>query len=178
MATVIKIPTSVDQSSKPDRLSCVRAGLYLKDWRHRHRVSQRTFAASAGLSVGTIQAFEKATRITQPSVLTKIASAMQLTVAQLLNPETAPAASALPGLEATPDDLKMLRKYQLASGPLKTSINNQLDAYHRRAQQELEKGSLAATAPLVDQFLERRSGIDRRQSHAAAATATPGKKRA
>lgn len=173
MATVIQIPTNVDQFSKPDRIACARAGLCLKDWRHRHRTSQRAFAKAAGLSVGTVQAFERGARAPQPAVVTKIARAMKLTTMQLLNPDTIGAATAMPGVDVTPDDLQMLRWYQLASGPLKTSIRNQLIAYHREAQQQLEKGPLSASVPLVDSFPERRSGIDRRQGHAAAAS--PGR---
>lgn len=161
-----------DPSMPPSRAALVLAGVRIEQWRHQHRLSQQAFATLAVISKGTVVCLEKASRTPQREVLDKVAAAMKITVAQLLDTgsdtETSaePLARQAPGL--LPEDLQVAYMFSKASGRLKLSIWNQLVAFHIRAQDEL-KGGAMAVLPDGGTFPERRSGIDRRQRQPDAA---------
>jgi transcriptional regulator with XRE-family HTH domain len=153
----------------PSRAALVIAGVRIEQWRHDHRLSQTAFGRKAGISKGTVAHLEKATRVPLWSVLQKVATAMAITVAQLLDTgsdTTETVAQAITALQAPgllPEDLQVAYMFSKATGRLKTSIWNQLVEFHIRAQREL-KGGAVPVIPAGSTFPERRSGIDRRQS--------------
>lgn len=62
-----------------------RAAKRVKNWRNDRRLNQIAFAKLAKISVGTLQGFETATRATREKNLTKIARALGISLAELLN---------------------------------------------------------------------------------------------
>lgn len=116
------------------------AGARVAEYRRSHgRMPQRTLARKAGISVGSLQALESATRITGRSILDKVAQAIGLTVDQLMAEDPKQQVDArLAGLTAA--DIRIAFLFQRANGHLKIAIEGILLEEHTKQEAELKEG--------------------------------------
>lgn len=97
-----------------------RAARRVREWRTAHRLGQVAFARLAGVSVGCVQSFEASTRETREANLIKMAAAMNLTLAELIQDDDPASETSNPLLlNLRTEDLRLAQHFHHAGADAK-----------------------------------------------------------